>query len=153
MKKIYTVILLSFILFSCQSDDDVNCTSEPAFSPAVFIELVNAAGDNLIENGTYIADDITIGFNESTFVNGVFTDSPEVANFIGLNIFGEDGDNTFEINLSDTETDILVLNINREETGGPCSQSFFTLNSVTYNGESKELQDFRDDFLITVVKE
>jgi len=87
MKKIYTFILLSFMLFSCHSDDDVNCTSEPAFSPAVFIELVNATGENLIDNGTYIADNITIDFNESTFVNVVFTDSPEVANFIGLNIF------------------------------------------------------------------
>lgn len=153
MKYICTCILLSFILFSCQSDDDINCTSEPAFSPAVFIELVNVQSENLIENGIYIADDITIGFNESTFTNVVFTDSPQIANFIGLNVFGEDGDNTLEINLSDTETDILVLNINREQTGGPCSQSFFTLNSVTYNSESKELQDFGGDFLITVVKE
>ena len=153
MKKIYTFILLSFMLFSCNSDDDVNCTSEPAFSPTVFIELVNATGENLIDNGTYIADDITIGFNESTFTNVVFTESPQIANFIGLNVFGEDGDNTFTINLSATETDILVLNINREQTGGPCSQSFFTLNSVTYNGEPKELQDFGGDFLITVVKE
>lgn len=115
--------------------------------------MVNVAGENLIDNGTYIADNITIDFNESTFVNVFFTDSPEIANLIGLNVFGQDGDNTFEINLSDTETDILVLNTNREETGGPCSQSFFTLNSVSYNGESKELQDFGGNFLITVVKE
>ena len=153
MKSIYTCLLLSFFLFSCNSDDDVNCTSEPAFSPSVFIELVNAEGENLIDNGTYVAEDITIDFNDSTFTNVVFTDVPGIANLIGLNVFGEDGDNILNINLSDTETDILVLNINREETGGPCSQSFFTLNSATYNGESRELQDFGGDFLITVVKE
>ncbi len=152
MKSIYTCLLLCAFLFSCNSDD-TQCLTILPVSSNLFIELVNTEGENLIENGTFQADAITIDFNENTFTNVVFTNVAGLESFIGINIFGEDGDNTFTINLSDTETDVLVLNITREETGGPCSQSIFTLNSVTYNGESKELQDFGGDFLITVVKE
>jgi hypothetical protein len=155
MKSIYTCLLLCFLLFSCNSDDndEIQCITIEPISSTLFIELVNAQGENLIENGTYVTEDITIDFNESTFANVVFTDVPGLENFIGINIFGEDGDNTFEINLSGTEVDTLVLNLTREETGGPCSQTVFELNTVTYNGESEELQDFGGDFLITVVKE
>ncbi|MFT5892526.1 MAG: hypothetical protein ACI9Y7_002637 [Dokdonia sp.] len=156
MKHIYTFILFSVLLFSCNTDDsepEIACSLELIAFSNLFIELVNAQGENLIENETFQADAITIDFNENTFTNVVFTDVPGIENFIALNIFGEDGDNTFEINLSDTESDMLVLNLTRGETGGPCSQFVFELNSVIYNDAPKELQDFGGDFLITVVKE
>jgi hypothetical protein len=152
MKNIYTFILLSFVLFSCNSDD-VDCTSEPIFNGAIVIELVNVDGENLIENGAYNAEDITIAFNDSLLTGVVTTDLPEIANRIVLNIFGEDGDNTFDINLSDTETDELVLNLTREATGGQCSQFALTLNTALYNSETIELQNSDVGYLMTIVKE
>ncbi len=152
MKHIYTCLLLSFVLFSCNSDD-VDCISEPIFNGAIVIELVNVDGENLIENGTYNAEDITIAFNDSLLTGVVTTDFPEIANRIVLNIFGQDGDNTFDINLSDTETDELILNLTREATGGPCSQFALLLNAALYNSETIALQDSDVGYLMTIVKE
>ncbi len=142
------------MLFSCNSDDsETICNPTLVIESILFIELVNTEGENLIENGIYNPDDITIGFNGNIFTGVVFTGVQGVENVIVLNVFGEEGDNTFDINLSDTETDTLILNISKEEISDPCIQLVITVNEVIYNGESKELQDFEGGFLITVVKE
>lgn len=154
MKQLSLFILLSLFLFSCSSDDpEVSCDFIQAIGSNLYIDLVNEQGENLIENGTYNPDDIIINFNGSVFTGAVFTEVQGIENFITIGVFGEDGDNTYEIRLSDTETDTLILNLTREETGGPCSQFVFILNSVAYNGEIQEIEDFGGDFLITVVKE
>lgn len=156
MKFIYTFILFSFFLFSCQSDDDspeIACTTVTSVFSNLFIELVNPEGQNLIENGTYIPANITIDSNGNTFTNVVFTNVEGLENFVAVGVSGNDGDNTFEIHLSDTETDILVLNVTAEEIGGLCPQTVFALNTVMYNDASKETQDYGGDLLITVVKE
>lgn len=156
MKSIYTCLLLSFFLFSCNTDDndaEVACPLEIPVFANLLIELVNAEGENLIENGTYIPANITIDSNGNTLTNVVLTNVEGLENFIAIGLSGEDGDNTFEINLSGTETDILVLNISREEIGDLCPQTVFELNAVIYNDVSKETQDFGGDILITVVKE
>lgn len=156
MKSIYAFILLSFFLFSCNTDDDdpiVACSLEIPVASNLYIELVNTAGENLIENGTYIPADITINNNGGTFTDVVFTEVPGIENFVAVGVFGNDGNNTYEINLSGTETDILLLNLTREEIGDPCPQIVFGLNSAIYNDASKDIQDFGGDFLITVVKE
>ncbi len=155
MKQLSFFILLSLFLFSCSSDDDpeIACDLIQAIQSNLYIDLVNGQGENLIENGTYNPNDITIDVNGSTFTGVVFTNVEGIENFIAIGVFGEDGDNTFEISLSDTETDTLILNLTRSETGGPCSQFVFALNSAVYNDEVQEIQDFGGDFLITVVKE
>ncbi len=155
MKQISLCILLSFILFSCANDDndpEIACDLIQAIGSNLYIDLVNGQGENLIENGTYNPNDITIDFNGNTFT-GVITGVEGIQNFVTVGVFGDDGDNTLEIRLSDTETDTLVMNLTRSETGGPCAQFVFQLNSAIYNGVSRELQDFGGDFLITVVKE
>ncbi|WP_299674236.1 hypothetical protein [uncultured Dokdonia sp.] len=154
MKRFSLFIIVSILLFSCNSDDsETICNPTLVIESILFIELVNTEGENLIENGIYNPDDITIGFNGNIFTGVVFTGVQGVENVIVLNVFGEEGDNTFDINLSDTETDTLILNISKEEISDPCIQLVITVNEVIYNGESKELQDFEGGFLITVVKE
>ncbi|GGG23795.1 hypothetical protein GCM10011344_25720 [Dokdonia pacifica] len=155
MKRISLYILLSFFLFSCANDDnepEIACDLIDAISSNLFIELVNAEGENLIENGTYNPNNITIDFNGNTFT-GVITGVEGIQNFVTVGVSGNNGDNTFEISLSDMETDTLVLDLTRMETEGPCAQFVFQLNSAIYNGVSRELQDFGGDFLITIVKE
>lgn len=155
MKHLSLFILLSLFLFSCSSDDEpeIACDLIQAIGSNLYIDLVNDQGDNLIENGTYNPDDIIINFDGNVLTGVVFTEVQGIENFISIGVFGEDGDNTFAIRLSDTETDTLILNLTRSETGGPCSQFVFTLNSAVYNDEAQEIQDFGGDFLITVVKE
>lgn len=156
MKYLYTFILFSVLLFSCNSDDndpEVACSLELPAVSNLFIELVNAQGENLIENETYIPADITIETNGNTLTNVVFTNVEGLENFVAVGVFGDDGDNIYQINLSGTETDTLILNLTREEIGDPCPQIAFMLNTAVYNNESKEIQSFGGDFLITVIKE
>ena len=160
MKHIYTFILLSFVLFSCNSDDndpEVACLrTSPITNGNLYIALVNAEGENLIANQTYIADDITIDdLNSGTTASGVvFTGVQGLENLIGMGIYGEEGNNTFEINLSDTETDTLILNLVREEFGDICPVSLLIPTAAIYNGEVVEIQEDTDiGYLITVVKE
>jgi len=123
------------------------------FDPAIsnlFIKLIDAEGNNLIKNETYIADDITVLFNESTYTNVVYNDVQGIENLIILNLIGIDGDNTVKINLSNDITDTLILNLTAESE--VCGWTFFTLNSATYNDEIKTIEDFNGNYLISVVK-
>jgi hypothetical protein len=151
MKYLY-VIVCFLCLTSCKNDDkeDIDCALfDPAIS-SLFIKLVDSDGNNLIENETYKADDITVLFNNYTTTNVVFKDIPELNNLIALNIHGENGNNTFKIKLSENEIDTLILNLKAESS--ICNWTFFKLNSATYNGIVQTLEDFNGDYLITIIK-
>jgi hypothetical protein len=150
--KYLSIIICVLCLTSCKNHDkeEIDCA---LFDPAIsnlFIKLIDAEGNNLIENETYIADDITVLFNESTYTNVVYNDVLGIENLIILNLIGIDGDNTVKINLSNDITDTLILNLTAESE--VCGWTFFTLNSATYNDEIKTIEDFNGNYLITVLK-
>jgi hypothetical protein len=150
--KYLSIIICVLCLTSCNNHDkeEIDCA---LFDPAIsnlFIKLIDAEGNNLIENETYIADDITVLFNESTYTNVVYNDVQGIENLIILNLIGIDGDNTVKINLSNDITDTLILNLTAESE--VCGWTFFTLNSATYNDEIKTIEDFNGNYLITVLK-
>ena len=150
--KYLSIIICVLCLTSCKNHDkeEIDCA---LFDPAIsnlFIKLIDAEGNNLIENETYIADDITVLFNESTYTNVVYNDVQGIENLIILNLIGIDGDNTVKINLSNDITDTLILNLTAESE--VCGWTFFTLNSATYNDEIKTIEDFNGNYLITVLK-
>lgn len=152
MKHLVFVFLV-MIVFSCQSNDEIDCSSYLTVpTKSLFIKLVDNNGNNLIENETYIADDIKIVFNGYTNNQVVFKNVPGIENLIVLNIFGNEGNNTFNIQLSDNETDILILNLDTEEPTNPCGFTFFKLNSATYNDVVETIEDFNGEYLITIVK-
>ena len=133
-------MFLSFIFLStaCNNDDDIDCALFDPIIQQIFIELVDEEGNNLIENGTFDRDEISVRFNDFVFTGVVF-DSEGIENLITLTLFGSNGDNTFFIDLSNTETDIMVTNLTQiSET---CGVSFFELNSITYNGEVQTVLD------------
>lgn len=150
--KYLSIIICVLCLTSCKNNDkeEIDCA---LFDPAIsnlFIKLIDAEGNNLIENETYIADDITVLFNESTYTNVVYNDVQGIENLIVLNLIGINGDNTIKINLSNNITDTLILNLTTESE--VCGWTFFTLNSATYNDEIKTIEDFNGNYLITVLK-
>jgi hypothetical protein len=150
--KYLSIIICVLCLTSCKNNDkeEIDCA---LFDPAIsnlFIKLIDAEGNNLIENETYIADDITVLFNESTYTNVVYNDVQGIENLIVLNLIGINGDNTIKINLSNDITDTLILNLTTESE--VCGWTFFTLNSATYNDEIKTIEDFNGNYLITVLK-
>ena len=64
-------ILIGILFTSCSSDDDngIDCSLfDPAF-PELYIRLVDETGANLIENGTFDPENITI---EGDFSNPDF---------------------------------------------------------------------------------
>ena len=148
--KLFSFLLCLVLLYSCSSDDDLVCSIN---SNNIFVKLVDNEGNNLIENETYLADEIVVRFNAAyEFTNVVFNEVEGLENLIAINIFGEQGNNTFEIQLSDSETDTLILNLNKEIIDGPCGNVYYILNSVTYNGNDEIPEDFDGDYLITVTK-
>ena len=107
----FFLFFFSFIsLFSCKNDDEpeIDCALYDPFISRLFIKLVDGEGQNLIENNTYIADDITVLFNGYTYTNVVFNDVQGIENLITLSVIGIDGDNTLKIKLSEEVTDTLM---------------------------------------------
>ena len=148
--KYLSIIICVLCLTSCKNKEEIDCA---LFDPAIsnlFIKLIDAEGNNLIENETYIADDITVLFNESTYTNVIYNDVQGIENLIVLNLIGINGDNTIKINLSNDITDTLILNLTTESE--VCGWTFFTLYSATYNDEIKTIEDFNGNYLITVLK-
>jgi hypothetical protein len=156
MEKLLFVLLL--LLCGCNDDDK----EDPCFLNGVvidpivrnfFVELVNADGENLIENGTYKSDEIVLRHKESKITGSVFENVEGLENIITMNLFGDDGDNIFLIDLSASVTDTLVLNLTK--TVSECGIADFSLNSASYNGMEKVLLPFNangDSQKITVIK-
>jgi len=152
MKQPFLLFIILCIMASCSKDEKetIDCA---LFDPAIsnlFIKLVDEEGNNLIENETYIADDITVLFNDYLYTNVVFNDVEGIENLITLNVIGKDGDNTIKIQLSSGETDTLILNLTAESE--ICGWTFFSINSAIYNDIILTIEDFNGNYLITAVK-
>lgn len=156
MKKLLFVLLLS--LFGCNDDDKEDPCFPNGFviDPLVrnfFIELVNADGENLIENGTFKRDEIELRYKESQITGVVFESVAGLENVITMNLFGDEGDNVFLVDLSASVTDTLTLNLTKTVT--ECGIADFSLNSATYNSMEQALLPFNgngDSEKIVVIK-
>ncbi|WP_372752790.1 hypothetical protein [Mariniflexile sp.] len=149
--KFLSIVFCCICLFSCKDDkEEVDCSLLDFANPSLFIKLLDANGNNLIENKVYNSDDISIIFNGYTMTNVVIDNVESLENLIVLNLIGVEGNNIFEIKLSDTETDTLIMNLTVESKY--CGWTFLKLNSVTYNDVIKTYEDFNGNFLITIIK-
>ncbi|MCR8667374.1 hypothetical protein NO995_06765 [Aestuariibaculum sp. M13] len=151
--KIFSLFLGLFILLSCNSDSDENgidCSSITIVPPSILLKITNLTGDNLIEKETYISNNITIEFNNDLYKNVVNQNFENFKNLINIPLYGTDMEREYKINLSETETDILNLNVSFKE--GACGIKIATPNSATYNGNTVTIEDYNNNYLITVVK-
>ncbi|MEM9078086.1 MAG: hypothetical protein AAGC43_13670 [Bacteroidota bacterium] len=156
MKKLISFLILSSLLLSCGGDDNDPCDgviTDPIVQ-SIFIELLDNEGNNLIENGTFPAEDITAEFNGFIITPVVFTEFEAIKNLITLNIVGSEGENTWLINLNEQETDTLVLDLALNTV--ECGFTSFTVISVFYNGVQQTLITNSDnpsgDITIQVVR-
>ncbi|SFZ90414.1 hypothetical protein SAMN05428642_101922 [Flaviramulus basaltis] len=150
--KSFSLILCFLCLLSCKNDDesDIDCALFDPFIKNLHIKLIDNNGNNLIENETYIADDIKIKINENEYTNVVFKNVEGIKNLITLNLLGIAGENIYEVELSNNEIDTLILNLTLEPT--ICGFSYVTLNSASYNSVILSIEDFNGSYLLTVVK-
>lgn len=145
------IILLSFSCFLLISCNKVDCTTDDPIFRSLFIKLLDADGNNLIENDTFNSETITIRFSEAIYTGVVFTDVQGIENLIIINLLGQEGSNIYEIQLSESRTDILelaMLEIGKDE---PCPASYFIPDGASYNRVDQTIEVFGDDFMITVI--
>lgn len=137
-----------FLLISCNK---VDCTTDDPIFRSLFIKLVDADGTNLIENDTFNSEMIIIRFSEALYTGVVFTDVQGIENLIIINLLGQEGTNSYEIQLSDSRTDILEVGLIEIGKDEPCPVSYFIPDNASYNGIDQTIEEFGDDFMITVI--
>jgi len=146
-------VLSSFVLLlmmSCGSNDDgVDCSLVDCAFQRFTIELVDELGNNLLTNGTYNNDEVTVTKNGTPLFFGSSTSEA-----ISFQVRGEVGQNTYEIQLGETETDTLVLTLSGEDIRTGCCGPYFPITMIVYNGEELEGEIDPDFYFgkITVVK-
>jgi len=141
------VLILAFLaLFSCNNDDDViECALFDPIIQTFYVELIDNQGNNLFENGTFNSDDVVVSINGFDLSGVIFNDVPGIENIIVLSLFGQAGDSTYEIQLSDTITDTLVLNL-VEDGETVCNFTPLRVNAAIYNDVTQTIEDFDDVF-------
>lgn len=152
--RYYIALFCLLVLQSCKTNDDIICDGDPIPLRIIFINLVDMNGNNLIENGTFDSDEIEVSFNGYSNTSPFFVNNPELENLIAVTVTGIVGNNAYEIKLSSSITDTLLLNLDSETLGtGPCSGTYFTINSASYNNVTQTVEDLNNwSYLITVFK-
>jgi hypothetical protein len=147
MKKILTLLLIGILLTNCSSDDDngIDCSLfDPAF-PELYIRLVDETGANLIENGTFDPENITV---EGNFANPGFRFIPpseyddvyirKYDNTLFLFIANE---SKFEYTINLDESTSIILNFDSRFAELPCEVSYFIPTKLIYNNQNIESEN------------
>ena len=146
MKKIFTLILIGLLLSSCSNNEDngIDCgLFDPKF-PSLNIKLVDSNGNNLIENGTYNPNEITLQsglglrFNLADEFAVPDADIREFDNTIKLFIPNE---STFEYVIQLNETDIISLDFSAELTRIRCDITYFIPTESVFDNQTLELKE------------
>lgn len=149
MKKILLLLLILPICLGCLGDDDegIDCALfDPAF-PTLYLELVDADGVNLFENGTLNPEDISV---EGDFPNAGFIFNPpnELAvpdsdirrldNTIQLFIPQQ---SNFQYTIMLSETESISMSFTAVFTRIPCNLSYYLPIDGSFDGATVELTE------------
>lgn len=156
----FCCLVVSFVLllfFSCDSDPCEGVVAD-VITQQLYVEYVNAEGENLLTNGTYAAEEILVAFNGFSRAPFIYNDSyenvpQELQNRILLDVINlDDQPNIWTISLSANETDSLELFLSVESSG--CSGTFYTIDDLKYNNTSLSHTQFNNEniYLVTVIK-
>jgi len=166
MGKRFIICIVVLLLLCCKTNDDPSSTCQGTINygpPGIFlIELVDSEGNNLVENGYYIDEQIMARLNgailSEDLINNTYTD---VQNVITLFAVGNEGPNQYLIDLSETETDTLDFTLEFIEVEQLVDESLFcgtkaVLASVNYNQTEVDITSISQDSLspinITAIK-
>ena len=155
MKKILLLITLTVFL-SCGEKDPCEDVIIDILQQTLLIELVDSLGNNLIENNTYVADNIYVERDGYKNLPSVYSDESFIPdayrNLIFLTIYGtEKNENIWTVFLNNEETDTLKIDLKTEDVS--CSVTFYEILNVSYNDINYDLIDLGNNtYKITVVK-
>jgi len=147
--KLFRLSLVLLFLVACEDSLSFDCSTVLCAQDAFQVILVDTAGNNLIDNGTFERSEISV-LQNGVIVGGV-SNIPESDNTILINLETR-GTSTFEIRLSETEVDFLSLNLTTNGDSQCCLN--FDANSAIYNGEEAVISDgvFQGIEAITIVR-
>ena len=127
LKLLAAVVLLS----ACKNDDGLDCSLVDCMVDQLFaIELLDSQGNNLIENGTFELTKIIVSANG----NDLFVNTTTTENYLLFYYKGENGRQTYDIQLNSSETDTLVLDLSKKEGQHKCCGPYFDVDEASYNG-------------------
>ncbi len=136
MKTKFVVFILSITFFGgCENNSRVDCSTVLCAQQVLSIELLDTEGVNLIANETYSLENIKV-FKDSIQVSQLGNTMNDA---ILIAVFGEEGNNTYDIFLDASETDILELELSKNNPGSECCSPLFTIEKATYNGADLEI--------------
>lgn len=154
MKTIRFYFCFMFILglFSCVDNDDpiVQCAAIDYAIPGLIIEITDADGTNLIKNGTYDKDEITVVIDDTTISRILINE--EFDHVISILLSDALDNAEAQVILNSSETDVLKLELTRTTTGEPCFFPIFSVDEVLYNNENISLENLPFNQKITVIK-
>lgn len=157
MRKILSFLLLPLVLVSCNDDDPCEDVRIDVLNQFLYVEIMDADGNNLIQNGTYALDEVFTERNGDRFPAVIYTEEatfidPSFQYKIEIGVVGDtNSDNIWTITLSSSEIDTLRMDLGILEQG--CNGTFYQINEVAYNGESLSVQNLDENrFQIQVIK-
>lgn len=145
----YIVLSISLLFLMTCDKEETDCAAVSCLAQTFAIEYVDAAGNNLIENGTYSLSDIIVSKDGLQLNNAQQVPSTSELQFF---LYGEEGDNNYTINFNNNEADTLLLNLSLESKGGECCPSLFNILKANYNNIETEIQGETYATKISVVK-
>lgn len=150
MRSYFFPLFLVLSLLSCSSNEDgIDCSLLDIAPQLFFIEYIDEDGHNLLEDGTYVHEEIEVMVDGE--VMGEVYSFPEKT-FLIIYEHGQlqNNDSDYIIKLSSTETDIMQLDYSQK--AGLCGTQIYTVERAVYNNEEMELQNYSGNEKITVVK-
>lgn len=149
MRKTFLLPII-FLFIACADDESVDCATLDVVTKNILVEVVDSEGNNLIQNGTYKAEEISVRLKNSQTccIGGVFEDVPGLETLISVQLLPET-ETFYIIELSNEEEGELV--VNNELESSECFGMIPTAISATYNSTSLQSRDFDSDTLLFTV--
>lgn len=133
--------LFSLLLFLYACDlgetEEVDCSAVSCAVDSMTLVLIDADGNNLIENGTYAREEIKVYVGG--YERGGVPVNSEFDTVITIILSGDAGTVDYHIILNETEKDSLQLNLSILSDGGPCCPPDYEINAAFYNGTEQEI--------------
>jgi hypothetical protein len=150
MKNCLLTFLFALSLISCTSEDDeIDCSVIDIAPQLFFIEYLDEDGNNLLDNGTYVPEEIEVTLDDVA-MGEVYTHTEE--SFLIIYEYGglQNNESDYIIKLSSTETDIMQLEYSQK--AGICGTHIFTVERAVYNNVEMDLENYMGNEKITVIK-
>ncbi|GEM_PF-2874283 len=134
MRKVFSLLVLAFLLIGCKKDVDLDCTT--VLPPPNWFEFsINSSGGTQLINNVYVRD----SFRFYSATSNMYLKPLEFAgdpSYLYVAFPDLKSGEQYYIDLSDTETDSMIFNFTKTEY--PCYTGY-SFSEIIYNGYSTQI--------------